>query len=76
MREVLRASDPVLISVVETILQAEGVAVFIADRHISALEAGIGAFPLRVLVADDETPRVRRLLTAAGFGAELSTDKP
>lgn len=71
MIEILRVNDPVLISAVEALLRSAGLTVFVADSYVSAVEGSIGAFPRRVLVANDEEAQARRLLTEAGLGGEL-----
>ncbi len=71
MEEIIRTPDPVLVGAVEALLGAEGITVFVADRHISAIEARITAFPLRVLVPADQADRARRLIREAGWGDEL-----
>lgn len=74
MRELVRTNDPVLLSVIESLLHAAGIGVFIADQHMSTLEGAIGAFPRRLLVPDDDESAARTLLTEAGFGHELRPD--
>ena len=71
MREVLRSSDLVLIGFVEALLRGSNVQCFVADRHMSGLEAGIGAFPRRVMVEDEDVYQARRILSESGFAAEL-----
>jgi hypothetical protein len=74
MRELVRTSDPVLLSVIEAILTEAALGYLVADRHMSALEGMIGAFPRRVLVTDDDVARARRLLCEAGLETELRED--
>jgi hypothetical protein len=69
--ELLRTNDFVLISRVEAILAEIGLAVFVADRHMSALEGSLSFLPRRVLVAADAAAPARRALAEAGLGAEL-----
>ena len=71
MREIIRTPDPVLVSAVEALLTSAGIPFVVADRHISALEAGIVAFPIRILLPDDRAESTRRLLIDAGLGDEL-----
>ena len=71
MVEILRTNDLVLISVIESLLKAEGVGFFLADQHMAAVEGSLGFLPRRILVdARDET-RARRLLAQAGLAGEL-----
>jgi hypothetical protein len=71
MIELLRTNDLVLISCIESLLEAQGVGFFIADQHMSALEGSLGFLPRRLLVPEDEADRARRLLRDAGFANEL-----
>jgi hypothetical protein len=69
--EILRTNDLVLISLIEAILQEEGIAFFIADRHMSAIEGSLGFLPRRILVDSDDVKGARRALINAGLGNEL-----
>jgi Putative prokaryotic signal transducing protein len=69
--ELLRTNDLVLISRVETILADSGIAVFLADRHMSALEGSLSFLPRRILVDEDEAVLARTILQDAGLGPEL-----
>jgi len=75
VEEIIRTPDPVLVSAVEALLGGEGIAVFVADRHIAAIEARIAAFPLRILVHADQADRARRLIREAGWGDDLKPVK-
>jgi Putative prokaryotic signal transducing protein len=72
--ELLRTNDLVLISRVEAILADSGIAFFLADRHMSALEGSLAFLPRRVLVAADTAARARTALREAGLGLELRDD--
>ena len=69
--ELLRTNDLVLISRVEAILTDSGIAIFLADQHMSALEGSLSFLPRRVRVAADAEARARKALTEAGLGPEL-----
>jgi hypothetical protein len=71
MVELVRTNDVVLIGFLESLLEADGVPVLLADAHMGALEGSIGAFPRRLLVPEDWAPRARRLVRDAGLAAEL-----
>jgi hypothetical protein len=71
MVELIRTNDIVLIGFVESLLEGAGIAVLVADRHMSALDGSIGAIPRRILVPQDDARQARRLLTDAGLAAEL-----
>lgn len=76
MEEIIRTPDPVLVTAIEVLLGSAGIAIFVADRHISAIEARISAFPMRILVPSDVARRARRLIEEAGFGDELRPAAP
>jgi hypothetical protein len=69
--EIVRTNDIVLISAIESLLVAAGIEVFVADRYMSAVEGSLGFLPRRILVDSEEAAQARRLLIAAGLGAEL-----
>ena len=71
MEELVRTNDLVVISLIESLLSEAGVAHFVADRHMSAMEGSLGFLPRRILVDSDEIGRARRLLVDAGLGGEL-----
>ncbi len=73
MREILRTSDPVTLSYVESVLAEAGIGHFVADKHISTLDGLIDAFPFRVMVDGELWARARQVLIDAGLEAELPT---
>lgn len=75
MIEILRSNDPVLISLVESLLSEADIGFFVADGFISAVEGSIGAFPRRVMVVDGDEQTARRILADAGLAAELRKSK-
>jgi hypothetical protein len=76
MIELLRTNDAVLISAVEALLAAAGVASLRLDEHTSALEGSIGALPRRLMVSCDDAAAARALLVEAGYGHELRPAGP
>lgn len=71
MIELVRTNDLVLLGFLESLFEADGIPVLVADAHMGALEGSIGAFPRRLLVPEDWAPRARRLARDAGLAAEL-----
>ncbi|MEL6244326.1 MAG: DUF2007 domain-containing protein [Pseudomonadota bacterium] len=59
MEEILRTNDLVKLSYVQHLLNEAGIKHFVADQHMSAVEGNIGAFPRRVMVADEDAQRAR-----------------
>ena len=62
MRELFRTNDPTAIACAEALLEGEGLACFVMDVHMSSLEGSIGVLPRRIMVADDEFARARKVL--------------
>ena len=75
MITIVRTNDIVLISLIEGLLSEHGIPVFVADRHVSAMEGSIGAFPCRIMVPEDRQLQARRFLREAGLGDELVPEK-
>ncbi len=73
MRELLRTTDPVTISWAVAMLAAEDIESFVFDRHTSLIEGSVMAIAQRVMVADEDYSRARRLMRECGF-ALLSPD--
>ncbi len=66
MRVIVESTDPVRVSFLLALLRDAGIGCIVLDAHISALEGGIGAFPRRLAVADDDLAQARRVLREAG----------
>jgi len=71
MKELLRTTNIVLLTYVNSLLNDACVPVLIADVHVSSVEGSIGAFPRRVLVAAEDWDESISVLTAAGLGDHL-----
>jgi tRNA1(Val) A37 N6-methylase TrmN6 len=71
MREILRSNDAVLLSFAQSVLGQAGIASFLADQYMSVLEGSIGAFPRRLLVADEDWTAAHRELGQAELDAWL-----
>jgi hypothetical protein len=65
MRELLRSNDLVHLSWTRAVLAAEGIETLLLDQHVSGVEGSIGAIPRRLMVADEDAPRARRILDDA-----------
>ncbi len=65
MKAVLKTTDSVAISWLVAELAAHGVDAVVLDSHASIVEGSLGILPRRVMVADDDYGKVRRLLEAA-----------
>jgi hypothetical protein len=65
MAELVRTTNPGMLSVIEGLLLGADIPYHVADRNISILEGSIGAFKMRVLVPDEHEAEARELLTDA-----------
>ncbi|MGO4915298.1 putative signal transducing protein [Pseudogemmobacter sp. W21_MBD1_M6] len=54
MKELLRTTDPTIIAFASALLQGEGIDCFEMDVNMSILEGGIGIFPRRLMVRDQD----------------------
>ena len=66
MKELLRTNDVVKLSWLQALLADGGIDALVLDQHTSILEGSAGAIPRRLMVADDDYSRAKRLLTDAG----------
>lgn len=64
MVELVRSNDLVHLSWVEALMREAGIATLVLDEHTSS----IGAIQRRVLVAEGDLARARRLLAEASAG--------
>jgi hypothetical protein len=71
MRELLRSNDAVMLGFAQAVLQGTGIYSLLADQHISVMEGAIGAFPRRLLVANEDWGAAYRALSGAGLAASL-----
>ena len=62
MKELLRSSDPTIIAFASALLQGENIACFQMDVNMSILEGGIGIFPRRLMVRDDDHDAAVRVM--------------
>jgi hypothetical protein len=75
MREIVRTNDAVLVSAVGALLDGASIRHLVLDQNMSVLEGSLGILPRRVLVAEEDVFRARRLLTEAGLAHELRPDR-
>lgn len=66
MQILATSSDIVRLSFLQALLRDAGIEAVVLDQHISAMEGGIGAFPRRLAVIDDDHAAALRLLREAG----------
>jgi hypothetical protein len=66
MRTIARSNDPIRLSFLTALLGDAGIEAVVLDTHASILDGSIGAVPRRLVVADEDEPRARRVLSEAG----------
>lgn len=74
MKEIVRTNDAVLVSAIGALFDGAKIAHMVLDQNMSVLEGSLGILPRRFLVADEDVPRARRLLSDAGLAHELRPD--
>jgi len=63
MKELLRSTDPTVMAFASALLQGEDIECFQIDVNMSVLEGGIGVFPRRMMVREEDYPRALRTMT-------------
>ena len=66
MQTVTLTNDPVRLSFLCALLRDAGIACFVFDEFTSGVEGSIGAIPRRLVVAEQDAARARRILAKAG----------
>jgi hypothetical protein len=54
MKELLRSTDPTIMAFAQALLQGEDIDCFQMDVNMSILEGGIGIFPRRLMVHEND----------------------
>ncbi len=62
MKELLRSTDPTVMAFASALLQGEDIDCFQMDVNMSILEGGIGIFPRRMMVRDEDYDRAVRTM--------------
>ena len=75
MIELIKTNDMVLLSFVEAVLKDARIDYQILDQNMSILEGSAGAIPRRLLVEGNHLARAKNILTDAGVGHELATER-
>ena len=65
MKELFRSNDAVYISFAQAVLKAEGIETFLLDTHMASTDGSIGALPRRLMVAEENYDKAKRLLEDA-----------
>jgi hypothetical protein len=66
MQIVAMSNDPVRLSFLTALLADAGIGSVLLDQHMSAVEGSISAIQRRLMVADADYSRARRVLVEAG----------
>jgi hypothetical protein len=70
MKQLLSTTDPTIIAFAKALLQGEGINCFEMDVNMSVLEGGIGLFPRRIMVADDDYFPALRVMRDNGISVD------
>jgi hypothetical protein len=62
MKELLRSTDPTVLAFASALLQGEDIDCFQMDVNMSILEGGIGIFPRRLMVREDDHDAALRVM--------------
>ena len=62
MKQLLSTTDPTIIAFAKALLQGEGIECFQLDVNMSVLEGGIGIFPRRMMVREEDYDRAVRAM--------------
>ncbi len=62
MKELIRTTDPVRMSIAVSLLENQGIRAFPLDQHMSTLEGSLGVLPQRLMVADRDLFMARAIL--------------
>ncbi|GAA6200910.1 DUF2007 domain-containing protein [Aquicoccus sp. SU-CL01552] len=62
MKELLRSTDPTVMAFASALLEGEDIDCFQMDVNMSVLEGGIGIFPRRMMVRDDDLDAALRVM--------------
>ena len=62
MKELLRSTDPTVMAFASALLQGEDIECFQMDVNMSILEGGIGIFPRRLMVRQDDHDAALRVM--------------
>lgn len=65
MKELLRTNNFVYLSYAQAVLQDAGIESLVFDSHMSVMEGSLGVLPRRLMVADFDLARAKRLLDEA-----------
>jgi hypothetical protein len=68
MKELLRSNDPVFLSWLVAVLEADRIPTIVLDTHTSIMEGSVIAIERRVMVAEEDHSRARRLVASARPG--------
>lgn len=66
MHALILTNDPVRLSFLVSLLEDAGIDALVLDQNASAVDGSIGAVPRRLVVAQADAARARRILTEAG----------
>lgn len=75
MKELLRTTNPALLSFAQSLLEGAGIVNIVTGQHTSAAMGSLADFPSMILVDADFLGEARKLLTDAGLAHELGPSR-
>ncbi|TNE59589.1 MAG: DUF2007 domain-containing protein [Alphaproteobacteria bacterium] len=70
-REIMRTNDQVTLSFVQAVLKDMGLPCYLADENFSIMEGSIGIFTRRLLVDEEDLPKMLGVLADPGIYPHL-----
>ena len=67
MKELLRTTDPTIVAFASALLDGEDIECFQMDVNMSILEGGIGVFPRRLMVREQDYDAALTVITDNGI---------
>ena len=67
MKELIRSTDPTVMAFASALLQGEDIDCFQMDVNMSILEGGIGIFPRRMMVREEDYDRAALVMRDNGI---------
>ena len=65
MKELLRTNNFVYLSYAQAVLQDAGIKTLVFDNHMSVMEGSLGVLPRRLMVADGDFSRAKKVIDEA-----------
>jgi hypothetical protein len=71
MRAILKTVDPVVLNFAEVLLRDAGIPAIVFDTEMSNMDGNLGILPRRLMVADEDVDKARKVLSEGMGKAQL-----